>query len=268
MNTDMPDSSNPLKPEIPAPGSEAGGQTPVVTPEVGGQRPEVGGQTTDIGSAMAAPPASPQPPKLDVGAIGTVEELSPEEYLALLTHEKIIGDEFKNSIDVGLALIEIRDRRLYRREHSGFGEYYQMKWRFDKKKVYFLTATAEVHKSITTATNLASPDFAFQMRPLFGLATEEVRLAWEHAAKMARGGKITERLVRGAVVELEFKPEGNEEGMKERRERAERRQQLTRAMADLLELIVMRKPYEELEQKASLLDQQMRFFFPKRPERG
>jgi hypothetical protein len=39
-------------------------------------------------------------------------------------------------------------------------------------------------------------------------------------------------------------------------------------MADLLELIVMRKPYEELEQKASLLDQQMRFFFPKRPERG
>jgi hypothetical protein len=106
------------------------------------------------------------------------------------------------------------------------------------------------------------------MRPLLGLAKEQVRLAWERAAKMARGGKITERLVRGAVVELEFKAEGNAEGMEERRERAERRQQLTQAMADLLELIVMRKPYEELVLKASLLDQQVRFFFPKGPERG
>jgi hypothetical protein len=254
MNTVMLDNPNPSKPEIPSSNSEGGGQAAEVTVQTG---------VIASGTAPAAVP--PQPPKLSVGALGKVEELPSDEYLALLTQEEILGDEFKNSINVGLALLEIRDRRLYRMDYLTFDEYYQKKWHFEKRRVYFLTATAEVYRSITTATNLPIPGCAFEMRPLLGLTRDQVRLAWEQAANRARGGKITQRLVRAAVVELQFKPERNADRLKVRGERAERRQQLSQAMDDLLELIVTRKPYEELVEKASLLDQQVRFFFPKRP---
>jgi hypothetical protein len=203
------------------------------------------------------------PPTINVGVLGAVEELSPEEYIALLTAEHLIGEEFKGSIDVGLALVEIRDRRLYRTEYPNFPAYYRIKWHFDQKKVHSLTATAEAHKAITTGANLPVPQSAFQLRPLSGLTPDQARLAWEHAVKMSGGRKITERLVRAAVLELKIKPEGATERMKHRQERGERRQQLRQTMTELLELIIMGKSYEELVQKASLLDQHVRFFFPK-----
>jgi hypothetical protein len=53
-------------------------------------------------------------------AIGIVRyPQPPEDYLALLTDEQIIPGEFRNSIDVGLALFEIRDRRPYRIDLPG-----------------------------------------------------------------------------------------------------------------------------------------------------
>jgi hypothetical protein len=273
MNAVILDNPETQKPEVLLSSSETAAQAP----ELRTQRPDIASGTAagpgesappdGFGSKMPIDPLPPQPPELDVGALGTVEELSAEDYLALLTNEQIIRDEFRNSIDVGLALIEIRDRRLYRIEFGSFAEYYVKKWRFDKRKVYFLTATAEVHRAITTGTNLPLPEYASQMRPLLGLTPDQVRLAWEHAAQEAGTGPITPRRVRAAVVELQFKAEENAERTKERQARAQRRQQLSQAMADLLERIVRRRPYEELVQTASLLDQQVRFFFPKRPKR-
>ena len=69
--------------------------------------------------------------------------------------------------------------------------------------------------------------------------------------------------MRAAVVELKITVDGNPKVAEVRLARSERRQQLTRAVAGLLELIVMRNPYEALIQKASLVDQHVRFFFPK-----
>ena len=97
-----------------------------------------------------------------------------------------------------------------------------------------------------------------------GLEAEQARQAWEHAAKRATGQKITTALVREAVVALNLRPPTADANAVARRMRTERRTQLTQAMADLLALVVARKPYDEVLKTAAILDQHVRYFFPRR----
>jgi hypothetical protein len=203
-----------------------------------------------------------RPPKMDIGVLGQVDELSPEEYMALLINEEILSTAYKNSIDAGLALVAIRDGKLYRYEYRTFPDYYRGKWQLDKSRVHYLTSTAELHRAITAGTELPIPQYASQLRPLIGLNDEQARLAWKYAVDHAGGRKLTHGRVRAAVMELKVRPEAGVKHAESRRERMERRQQLTQTMTDLLQLIIMHKPYEELVQKASALDQHVRFFFP------
>jgi hypothetical protein len=53
-----------------------------------------------------------------------------DERLAEL--EKVIAKGKKTFVEVGLALAEIRDLRLYKREYSGFEEYCRKKWGWEK----------------------------------------------------------------------------------------------------------------------------------------
>ena len=70
--------------------------------------------------------------------------LRDDQRLAVL--EKTIARGKKTFIEVGLALAEIRDLRLYRREYSGFNEYCQKKWGWGKAYAYRLIDAAEVVK--------------------------------------------------------------------------------------------------------------------------
>ena len=61
--------------------------------------------------------------------------------------EKTIARGKKTFVEVGLALAEIRDLRLYRREYSGFEEYCREKWGWTKQHAYRLIEAAPVVKS-------------------------------------------------------------------------------------------------------------------------
>ena len=67
-----------------------------------------------------------------------------DERLAEL--EKVIAKGQKTFVEVGLALAEIRDLRLYKREYSGFEEYCQKKWGWKQRYAYRLIDGAEVAK--------------------------------------------------------------------------------------------------------------------------
>ena len=56
-------------------------------------------------------------------------------------------------MEVGLALAEIRDLRLYRREYSGFEEYCRKKWGWSKQHAYRLIEAAPVAKSNLQVTS-------------------------------------------------------------------------------------------------------------------
>jgi hypothetical protein len=62
--------------------------------------------------------------------------------------EKVITRGKKTFVEVGLALAEIRDLRLYRREYSGFEEYCRKKWGWEKRYTNYVIAGAEAVTSL------------------------------------------------------------------------------------------------------------------------
>ena len=75
--------------------------------------------------------------------------------------EKTIARGKKTFVEVGLALAEIRDLRLYKREYSGFEEYCRKKWGWSRQHAYRLIEAAPIancHHVVTdeaTARELA-----------------------------------------------------------------------------------------------------------------
>jgi hypothetical protein len=72
--------------------------------------------------------------------------------------EKVIAKGKKTFVEVGLALAEIRDLRLYRREYGGFEEYCRKKWGWQKAYANHVIRAADVVKSLPaeTATMVAN----------------------------------------------------------------------------------------------------------------
>jgi hypothetical protein len=72
--------------------------------------------------------------------------------------EKTIARGKKTFVEVGLALAEIRDLRLYRREYSGFEEYCRKKWGWEKAYANHVIRAADVVKCLPqeTATMVAN----------------------------------------------------------------------------------------------------------------
>jgi hypothetical protein len=60
--------------------------------------------------------------------------------------EKTIAKGQKTFVDVGLALAEIRELRLYKREYSNFAEYCREKWGWTRQHAYRLIEAAPVAK--------------------------------------------------------------------------------------------------------------------------
>jgi len=69
--------------------------------------------------------------------------------------EKTIARGKKTFVEVGLALAEIRDLRLYRREYSGFAEYCREKWGWSKPYCTQLITAAAVVEALPADTKVA-----------------------------------------------------------------------------------------------------------------
>jgi hypothetical protein len=67
--------------------------------------------------------------------------------------EKLIAKGQKTFVEVGLALAEIRDLRLYKREYSSFEEYCRKKWGWTRQHAYRLIEAAPVAKCHQLVTN-------------------------------------------------------------------------------------------------------------------
>jgi hypothetical protein len=72
--------------------------------------------------------------------------MSIRETARLVELEKTIARGKKTFVEVGLALAEIRDLRLYKREYNGFEEYCREKWGWGKAYAYRLIDAADVAK--------------------------------------------------------------------------------------------------------------------------
>ncbi|HPV10600.1 MAG TPA: hypothetical protein PKW83_07980 [Verrucomicrobiota bacterium] len=74
--------------------------------------------------------------------------------------EKMIARGKQTFVEVGLALAEIRDLRLYKGEYSSFREYCQKKWGWEKRYTNYVIAGAEAVRSLPEKVGTAVPTLA------------------------------------------------------------------------------------------------------------
>ncbi len=85
-------------------------------------------------------------------------------------------------VSVGLALGEIRDRRLYRESHATWEDYCRDRWHVTDRRVRQLMAAATVVKEIgETGTNGSAPTTERQARELVPLTPEQRQEVWTEA---------------------------------------------------------------------------------------
>lgn len=212
--------------------------------------------------AIPSKPKETSPPAVSA-VLGTVDRLSPEEAAEYQACELIIQRGWDAYVETGLALARIRDGQLFREEFVTFDEYCQRRWGLQPTKAQYAITAARIATTLGALPDVPKPDHEAQLRPLFGLAPDQAQVAWQCAVVNSCGRKITEKMVKRAVKELEFlaptpsvKPQ--------RVSKAEQRKLVNEAMAELLVLIRQQVSYNVLLSKMQALYGLIQTLFVKR----
>lgn len=85
-------------------------------------------------------------------------ELTQREATALDRCEIVIERGIKTFVEVGNALLEIRDKKLYRTTYGTFEDYCAQRWQLDRKYAYRIMDSARVHAALDAGETDASAD--------------------------------------------------------------------------------------------------------------
>ena len=132
-----------------------------------------------------------------------VVRIRDDERLAEL--EKVIAKGQKTFVEVGLALAEIRDMRLYKREYSGFAEYCREKWGWNKSYAYYMIDSAEVVKALPGKVS-TMVDTERQVRELAKIPAED--RAGVVQAIVDSGKPVTAKEIRRHLPPPPMRPSG------------------------------------------------------------
>jgi len=109
----------------------------------------------------------------------------------------IISRHVKDYMQVGQALREIRDRKLYRATHDNFEDFIRDQWQMDRTHAYRLIDAAEVARNLSPVGDI--PKTERQARPLTTLQPAEQLAAWSDARATAGDSPITAAHVQAAA---------------------------------------------------------------------
>lgn len=133
----------------------------------------------------------------------TVGQLSKRERARLAELETVVKRGFDVFIEVGLALMEIKNSRLYRDMHSTFEEYLDQKWGLSRARGYQLIDAALV-STLVDAAGLPPPANERQARELVPVLRdegEERMFAVLRELRDQHGESLTAEKIRQAVTE-------------------------------------------------------------------
>jgi len=126
------------------------------------------------------------------------------EGVRLAELEATIERGLQTFVDVGNALLEIRDGRLYRAQYGTFELYCRERWGFSNENARRLMRSAEVMQVLEAETPPIGgvlPTTESQARPLTALPPDAQREAWQRAVETAPDGKMTAAHVQRVVDE-------------------------------------------------------------------
>jgi len=135
--------------------------------------------------------------------LATIEPatLTMDEQEELLDHESIIEQSQAVFVEVGNALMAIRDARLYRATHASFEAYLAERWpAISKRRGYQLIDAAAIAKEIPITNER-------QARALKNVPIETAKQAYQAAAQASNGAPS------GKAIEQALQPEKHASGL-------------------------------------------------------
>ena len=132
--------------------------------------------------------------------IAEIEVTTPAETARLCELERVIERGLNTFVEVGNALSEIRESRLYRQTHSTFEDYCRDKWGWSKTHANRYIDAAQVVNGLTPMG--VTPASERQARELSVIEPEHRAEVWQRAVETAPEGKITARHVSEVVQEF------------------------------------------------------------------
>ncbi len=127
-----------------------------------------------------------------------MSELSRTETRELIECETVIQRGLATFIEVGSALLKIRDSRLYRASHGTFENYCQKRWQMSKPYATRMIQAAGVIENLVPIGTI--PDSESVARPLAPLPPDQQRDAWKKATE--EYGQPTAAQVKATVDEM------------------------------------------------------------------
>ena len=110
-------------------------------------------------------------------------------------------------VEVGAALLEIREGGLYRGQYATFEDYCRERWGMSRQNAHELIGAFRVSENLSGIPDTPSLGSVSQSRPLTSLPPETQREAWQRAVETAPKGndgqpKMTAKIVKQAVEEV------------------------------------------------------------------
>lgn len=132
-----------------------------------------------------------------------VVTLNEIERVELAQYEETIQRGIGTFVEVGQALLAIRDQRLYRAEFGTFEDYCRERWGFsDRHARRLIDASSTIINIESGPTGSGLPVTEREIRPLTKLEPDQQREAWQRAVETAPDGKITAGHVQRVVDEM------------------------------------------------------------------
>jgi hypothetical protein len=159
----------------------------------------------------------------DENALTTTERnaLTTTERKTLTKCEKTIEKGLGTFVEVGQALYDIREEKLYRDAHATFEAYCTARWELSRSRAYQLIDAAEVRQGLSTIVDILPANEA-QTRPLTTIDCEQVGDVWQEVIEKAPKDEAGEPVITAKHVEETVKhwqeadepytePEGDDE---------------------------------------------------------
>jgi hypothetical protein len=183
------------------------------------------------------------------GVLAKVKRLSEAEQASYFACQEVVRMGWNSFVDVGLALSQIREERLYREEYGTFEQYCRSRWDYGRRYVNQMISAAQLFRFLGANCSQTKPDHESQVRPLIGLTPEQTKSVWESAVQKARGRRVTGAVVKKAVKDLQGA--GNPEPVQrpKRPSKAEQRRIIGDAVGQLLMLASQKAAYDVLTKK-------------------
>jgi hypothetical protein len=137
--------------------------------------------------------------------IDASSQLSLTEQNELQACEQVIEHGLQTFYEVGQALMDIRDKKLYRGVYVNFEVYCLERWNFTGARARLFMRSAEVMDNLSKNETIVSflPSNEAQARPLSKLEPEDQRVAWQAVVEAVGEGKITAAHVEATVKRVQ-----------------------------------------------------------------